>query len=885
SVGRALEHGAWVLFETTFLLWGVQAYRKQIYRASKLKVALKLKGETLETQIRERTAELRESEQFLSSIIDSIENEICIVDSKGDVIRTNAVWDKFATENGGQPGSSGNYFQACERASGPCASNAHVLSDAIKKVIHGKLDHYSDEYECHSPAALRWYQVTVSPIALDSGGGAVVCHTEITERVLAEKEKLKQKTYAEQLALVAKYTDNAVVITDADGSIEWVNEGFTRMTGYTLDEVINRRPGTFLQGEETDPETIAYMRECIREKKGFDVELINYDRNGRKYWIQLEVRPIHNDEGQVDKFIGMESDINERKKNEEILESLNEILNEHNRMVNEERQLLNTIVNGIPYGIYWKNRSHDYLGCNDTYVDFLNLEDISKVAGSTDIMLGMQDEIAQDQRLIETEVIEEGVEIRNREETHVDQEGHIRIIWRSVLPLVDDLGSVAGLVGVVMDVTEIKKAQTERNQLLNEAAELAAVIRSSPSEVFIFCQEDFHFVEVNQGACESTGYTAEELSLMTPLELKPEFTLESFTELVQPLSSGESSQIEFQTVHRRKDNTLYPVQIVLHKAEYRGRPVYVAFVSDITTVRSLEQQLSQAQKLESLGQLSAGIAHEINTPIQFVGDNIEFLSDASKRLFGVIDWCDQLIGEECGLSEDRLNELVDLRKKNRFEIIREQIPQAIDESREGIQRTVGILQAMKDLSHLENRERTSIDLNRAIESTVTVTRNRWKYAARLSTELAAELPTVRGFRAELNQVLLNLIVNAADAVAEKFGDGNLGDIKIRSSVDGDHVVVAVEDNGGGIPESIIQKIFDPFFTTKEVGKGTGQGLSLSHSVITQMHGGELLVSSEENTGSTFEIRLPIATENTEPIQLAEDSAAIGSTQPITIHSI
>jgi signal transduction histidine kinase len=304
--------------------------------------------------------------------------------------------------------------------------------------------------------------------------------------------------------------------------------------------------------------------------------------------------------------------------------------------------------------------------------------------------------------------------------------------------------------------------------------------------------------------------------------------------------------------------------------------------AEIIRRQNVEAQLLQAQKLESIGQLAAGIAHEINTPMQFLCDNLEYLSDCSKRLFEVVDAYEKNLfspGEHKSWGE-RKQELRDMMARNRFDTIRQQVPQAISESLDGIQRVIHIVRAMKEFSHPGSEQKLGVDLNNAVSSMVTITRNRWKYVAELETDLDPDLPTLNCVPADINQVLMNLIVNAADAIAEKVGDQGMekGQITIRTGTDGLNIVVEVEDTGCGIPENIRNRIFDPFFTTKEVGQGTGQGLAICYNVVVNKHRGRVDVLSTPGVGSTFRIELPRALP--EPNETQDRVAETESCDPI-----
>lgn len=281
---------------------------------------------------------------------------------------------------------------------------------------------------------------------------------------------------------------------------------------------------------------------------------------------------------------------------------------------------------------------------------------------------------------------------------------------------------------------------------------------------------------------------------------------------------------------------------------------------EIEKRKELEMQLLQAQKLESVGQLAAGIAHEINTPMQFVSDNIDYLDDCSRRLFEVVDAYERNLSTDAHPKtwDARWAELGEVIHRNQFERIREQIPQALRESRDGIDRVINIVRAMKEFTHPGQQEKFGVDLNNAVSSTITISRNRWKYVADIELDLDPDLPTLRCVPAELNQVLLNLIVNAADAIIEKLGEDPdaKGKILVRTRQEDSDVVIEIADTGCGIPADIRNRIFDPFFTTKDVGKGTGQGLALCYNIIVNRHHGMIKVDSEPGKGTQFTVRLP-----------------------------
>jgi PAS domain S-box-containing protein len=286
--------------------------------------------------------------------------------------------------------------------------------------------------------------------------------------------------------------------------------------------------------------------------------------------------------------------------------------------------------------------------------------------------------------------------------------------------------------------------------------------------------------------------------------------------------------------------------------------------ADITDRKKLETQLQQSQKMEAIGQLAAGIAHEINTPTQFVGDNTRFFQDAYEDLIQIIRKYEKLIEQaksntltaEAIARAEALIEDIDL------EYLEEEIPVALEHTLKGVDRITRIVQAMKIFSHPGMIVKEPTDINKEIEKTITITRNEWKYVADMETDFDPNLPEVPCFRAELNQVILNMIVNAAHAIAEVNGNNSSqrGIIRIHTYHKDNWAKIRISDTGAGIPEDIRHKIFDLFFTTKGPGKGSGQGLAISHSVIVEKHGGTLDLESQAGKGTTFIIGLPLGAE-------------------------
>ena len=293
---------------------------------------------------------------------------------------------------------------------------------------------------------------------------------------------------------------------------------------------------------------------------------------------------------------------------------------------------------------------------------------------------------------------------------------------------------------------------------------------------------------------------------------------------------------------------------------------YLIHAEDITEKKIAEGQQAHTQKLESIGQLAAGIAHEINTPTQYIGDNTHFLKDSFDDLNTLFEVMKQM--QNSAEDPDQLSELLNkagsIADEIDLEFLMDEIPTAIEQSLDGIGKVSKIVKAMKEFSHPGSKDKTLVDLNRAIQNTITVSRNEWKYVADVKTEFDETLTEVPCFHDEFNQVILNIIINAAHAIGDSIKEGDpKGTITVQTFRREKAAEIRLMDTGTGIPESIIEKIFDPFFTTKEVGKGTGQGLAISYDVIVNKHKGALQVESEPGKGTTFIIRLPLDEEKKE----------------------
>lgn len=402
----------------------------------------------------------------------------------------------------------------------------------------------------------------------------------------------------------------------------------------------------------------------------------------------------------------------------------------------------------------------------------------------------------------------------------------------------------------IKDITQERKDEAARRLL-------ATVVEQTADSV-VLTEIDGTIRYVNPATVRHSGYGTNELIGKNPRVLQSGLTpVAIYKELWQTILQGHVWSGHLSNC--KKDGTIIEEDVTISPVRNEDGELthFVAIKRDITDIGLMQRQLLQAQKLEAIGQLAAGIAHEINTPMQYVQNNVSFFTRALSDLSLLLADYQQLQkGQEASLSEEARNNLARIN----MDFLMEEIPEGLAEIQEGINRVITIVSAMRELSHPGTGEKLAINLNKSVESTIVVSTNEWKYVAEIATDLDHDLPMVPCLPDQLNQVLLNLIVNAAQAIEETGASvpANPGRITISTIQDGNWVEIRIGDTGGGIPAKNRDKVFEPFFTTKEVGKGTGQGLAIAHDVIVGKHGGTLEFVTESERGTTFIIRLPLS---------------------------
>lgn len=607
-------------------------------------------------------------------------------------------------------------------------------------------EHYST-YESISdnPGALRaegWYRningrdrylfFDAAPVRDDEGRVVAAVETlkDITERKKSEESLRLFSQAVEQSA-------STIVITDTEGTIQYVNNKFCDVTGYSREEAIGSNPRVLKSGYQS-PEVYEGLWGTIKSGRQWHGEFNNKRKDGSHFWELVTISPVISSEGNITHFLAIKDDITERKEIEQkLLKQQAEQIMQHEQLKSLFHQV--------------ESAKKDWEQTMDCIGDMVIMTD------------------------------GEGLVRRcNREATRFFARDFHKTVGCHWDQLFSSLGMAAGKK--LQEGEEFYQQESDRWFLLNKYS-----LGSSPEGVQLGEVITIHDMTEQKG---------------TNAELE-----KAYTELHESSGRLESAFAELKSTH---------------------------------------MQLLQQEKMASIGQLAAGVAHEINNPMGFISSNLGTLGKYTERLKGFIETQADLLNS-AGVGD--ASALAEARKKFKVDYVLADIPKLIAESTDGAERVRSIVQNLKSFSRVDESESKQVDLNDCLESTISIAWNELKYKTTLQKELG-ELPPVTCHPQQLNQVFLNLLVNAAHAIEKQ------GEVTVRTWQDGDHVCIAISDTGSGIPEEIRAKIFEPFFTTKEVGKGTGLGLSISYEII-QRHNGTISVTSEVGVGTTFTVRLPI----------------------------
>ena len=558
------------------------------------------------------------------------------------------------------------------------------------------------------------------------------------------------------------------------------------------------------------------------------------------------------------------------------------------KLMPDSQHILSALINTIPNPAYFRNKDGVFMDCNTAFAEKILGTQREKIVGQS--VFDLPDIIPQvltdfcsenDQKLLS----EPGIQTYEAAISCADGVQRDFLLRRSTFA--DQNGMVAGIISVMLDLTDknraekllqdrtaellksndelkrqIKKRRKAKQTVKQAHREIEHLISSLPT-ILIGLSRDYEIIHWNAVAANVFNIPATDVMGSTLDRCGVEWDWDKISDGISK-SQAEGRNVRVDNIHYRNadgEDRYLGLSITPFKGDNKRISGLTIIGADITDRIKFEAQLHQSQKMEAIGQLAAGIAHEINTPTQFVGDNTRFLQDAFSDLVEATNVYKKTINaaQSGTLSEGHIQEIEQRLEALDIAYLEEEVPLAIEQTLKGVDRITHIVQAMKIFAHPGGAEKEPVDINNEIEKTITITRNEWKYVADLKTDFDTGLPTVPCHRAEFNQVILNLIVNAAHAIADANAKNSSekGTITISSNQSENWAEIRISDTGAGIPEHIRHRVFDLFFTTKEPGRGTGQGLAIAHSVIVDKHGGTIDIETVEDQGTTFVIRLPI----------------------------
>ncbi|WP_051249642.1 ATP-binding protein [Maridesulfovibrio zosterae] len=435
-------------------------------------------------------------------------------------------------------------------------------------------------------------------------------------------------------------------------------------------------------------------------------------------------------------------------------------------------------------------------------------------------------------------------------------------LWVRALgePIYDN-SRIVKIGGTFQDISE----QRARMELVEQSREKYQQLYGAIRDAILIADMDRNIVDMNPAFNDLFGYSVDDLKGKPTVTIyKDESEFKRLGELIRQ-NDNPNDNIVYTIHYQKKSGQVFSGETAIFKIyDAKGDVTgFMGLIRDISEKENLEQQLAYARKLESIGQLAAGVAHEINTPIMYISGNIKFLKESFDNISQLLEKQNKLyLAVKDNQDVSSLLPCIEQAMETAgLDFLLDEIPQALSESQEGTERVSHIVQAMKIFSHMDINTVKPMNVNDAVENTITIASNEWKYHSEIVMNLAEDLPLIEGVLGDFNQAILNILVNAAHANSDMVKkNGGKGTITISTALDGEFVEICISDTGTGIPPENQHRIFDPFFTTKEVGKGTGQGLSITHTIVKK-HGGTIAFNSEENKGTTFFLTFPIKQES------------------------
>lgn len=673
-------------------------------------------------------------------------------------------------------------------------------------------------------------------------------------RDLSEKHKLENSSEKEKNKIIRKLkneitylrSDNNILnniikiipqrvyAKDLNSTFIKANQATLQEHGFTLEEeILGKKDSDFFSLEnstkfEKEEQEIIKSGTTISGSEREEVE-----QNGKTAWVQTSKFPLKNIDGKIIGTFGITTELTERKRVED------ELRDSHYKF----RQL----IENSTLGIVRIDEDGEIIMANPAMVKMLEYKSENEVIKLKSVHLYS----SLNNRKKFLQILTREGKISGFEDTLIKGNGELIEVRQSAWAVKDNKNKVVYYDIILEDITE----QNQVLKILHESEFKYRMLIDKLSEA-VYLSVDGKFEIVNSKFLDLFELNEVEL-YSSEFDLDNYIPKSSLTDIIEKreksLDKNESTT-SFEITITTKSGIEKEVEVSLSYLNYNGKVAAQGVVRDLTKVKKQETQIRHLQKMESIGTLAAGIAHEINTPSQFVSDNLSFLRDSFNEIKPILSALKNLDARPN--SSEEFNNLIE---NTDIEYLQEEIPLAIDQSIDGVDRIAGIVGAMRDFAHTGPKDKVSADIHKIIQNSITLSKNTWKYIAEIETKFADDLPPLVCQANDINQVIVNMLVNSSHALEDKFGDVDdmKGKIEIKTNCTEDHIILEIKDNGLGMPEKVIKRVFDPFYTTKDVGKGTGQGLAIAYDIIVTKHGGDIEVSSEEGVGTQFIIKIPI----------------------------
>jgi len=708
---------------------------------------------------------------------------------------------------------------------------------------------------------LKWIAGNSTPQRVDANtvlwNGVLL---DITNRKRAEEHMRIQHSAIEASPVGIVITDNS----QPNKPIIYSNPAFSRLSGYSAEEMLSQNC-RILQGKDRDQPPIAEMRQAIAEERGCKVTLRNYRKDGTLFWNQVTLSPVRDQTGTAGHFVGIQQDVSEAKQRERFEEKRRGVLERMaegqslSRVLESAVDLIESEISGAIGAIHLLDESGKHLehGISPRLPDFYNQAIAGLEIGPTVGSCGAAAYLGE--RVIAEDLQTHPNWAAFRELT---QKAGLGACWSSPLLAID--GSVVGSFAVYF--LKPQKPDERSLHFIDTAVSLCSIaieharsteklelsmsaLQATKDGIFIFDPETLRFTYVNEGAVHQTRYSREELFQMTPLDIKPRINEQEFREMIAPLLSGKEETVFIETVHRRKDAEELAVEIVLQYITLlNGHTQFVAVVRDVSERKQFEDRLNEGQKMEAIGKLAGGVAHDFNNQLFVIGGHCHSL----------------LKNLEPG-----------------------PFHKAAVEIDKAVKRSSDLTKQLLAFSRKQPIEQKVLDLNAIIASAGDmIKRLLAQNVIEYHFKAAPGLWPVKADQSQIEQIIANLAVNARDAMPEggtltietqncEAASPHFTNSSGAKAVATRNVLITVADNGKGMPAEVKKHIFEPFFTTKEKGKGTGLGLAMIYGIVNQM-GGNIVVETALGEGTAFKIYLPICEGDSESLAAPAEVQAVAA---------